>query len=192
MHGKEKDTYEYFKEYKHTKEDCSWTQKKICFFNCKRNCQANEGANGGQCIIVGVAHHLQLFDRLSLTAKKVIVMHVMGVKNVHDVLPEISVLAKQIQPQGPKKTKGLKPHAQRLEDLAVVQWALGDGVTLVDVIDKGVKLEKHMENYSLAPTSVQVKVRELGHMDIEACAIMQEGESENQVLSPCACPPMTT
>ncbi len=38
----------------------------------------------------------------------------------------------------------------------------------------------------------QVKVRELGHMGIEACAIMQEGESENQVLSPCACPPMTS
>ncbi|KAH8960675.1 hypothetical protein BDL97_05G008400 [Sphagnum fallax] len=26
----------------------------------------------------------------------------------------------------------------------------------------------------------EVKVRELGHMGIEACAIMQEGESENQ------------
>jgi hypothetical protein len=82
--------------------------------------------------------YVQLFDRLSLTAKKVIVMHVMGVKNVHDVLPEISVLAKQIQPQGTKKTKGLKPHAQQLEDLAVVQWALGGRLTLVDVIDRGV------------------------------------------------------
>ncbi len=38
----------------------------------------------------------------------------------------------------------------------------------------------------------QVKVRELGHMGIEACAIMQEGESEKQVLSPCACLPMTS
>ncbi len=89
---------------------------------------------------------MQLFDRLSLTAKKVIAMHVMGVKNVHDVLPEISVLAKQIQPQGPKKTKGLKPHAQRLEDLAVVQWALGGRVTLVDVIDKGGTISLHSSN----------------------------------------------
>jgi hypothetical protein len=36
----------------------------------------------------------------------------------------------------------------------------------------------------------QVKVREVGHMGIEECAIMQERESEKQVLSPCACPPM--
>ncbi len=66
---------------------------------------------------------MHLFDRLSLTAKKAIAMQVMGVKNVHDVLPEISVLVKQIQPQGVKKTKGLKCHAQRWEDLdTVVQW----------------------------------------------------------------------
>jgi hypothetical protein len=66
---------------------------------------------------------VHLFDRLSLTAKKAIAMQVMGVKNVHDVLPEISVLVKQIQPQGVKKTKGLKCHAQRWEDLdTVVQW----------------------------------------------------------------------
>ncbi len=89
---------------------------------------------------------MQLFDRLSLTAKKVIAMHVMGVKNVHDVLPEISVLAKQIQSQGPKKTKELKPHAQRLEDLAVAQWALGGRVTLVDVIDKGGMISLHSSN----------------------------------------------
>jgi hypothetical protein len=38
----------------------------------------------------------------------------------------------------------------------------------------------------------KVKVRELGHMGIEACAIMQERESEKQVLSPCAYPPMTS
>jgi len=38
----------------------------------------------------------------------------------------------------------------------------------------------------------QVKVKELGHMGIEACAIMREGESEKQVLSPCACPLMTS
>jgi hypothetical protein len=90
--------------------------------------------------------YVQLFDRLSLTAQKVIPMHVMGVKNVHDVLPEISVMAKQTQPQGTKKTKGLKPHAQRLEDLAVVQWALGGRVTLVDVIDKGGTISLHSSN----------------------------------------------
>jgi hypothetical protein len=68
---------------------------------------------------------VQLFDRLSLTAKKVIVMHVMGVKNVHDVLREISVLEKQIQPQGVEKTKGLKPHAQWLEDLDSGSMGIG-------------------------------------------------------------------
>ncbi len=90
---------------------------------------------------------MQLFDTLSLTAKKVIVMHVMGVKKVHDVLPEISVLAKQIQPQGVKKTKGLKPHAKRLEDLdTVVQWALGGRVTSLDVIDKVGMISLHSSN----------------------------------------------
>ena len=91
--------------------------------------------------------HVQLFQRLSLAAKKVIAMHVMGVTNLHEVLPGVSTLATQIRPKGVKKKKGLTPHEQRLEDLdIVVQWALRGRVTLVDIVDKGAMIDLHRGN----------------------------------------------
>ncbi|CAM6025887.1 unnamed protein product [Sphagnum balticum] len=105
-------------------------------------------------------------------------MHVMGVKNVHDVLPEISVVAKQVQPQGTRKTKGLKPHSQQLEDLAVVQWALGGRVTLVDVIDKGGMISLHSSNKEY------VAVVWLSHLvteaDFECSSIFKELELQQK------------
>lgn len=66
--------------------------------------------------------HVQLFQRLSLAAKKVIAMHVMGVTNLHEVLPGVSTLATQVRPKGVKKKRRLTPHKQRLEDLDIVVW----------------------------------------------------------------------
>jgi hypothetical protein len=42
-----------------------------------------------------------------LLVKKVIAMHVMGVKNLHDVLLEVSPLVMQVHPQRVKHCKGL-------------------------------------------------------------------------------------
>ncbi|CAM6077660.1 unnamed protein product [Sphagnum tenellum] len=136
-------------------------------------------ANGGQCITVGVAHHLQLFDRLSLTAKKVIAMHVMRVKNAHDVLPEICT-GKTNPTSGTQENK-------RVEAPCTAVGGFSSGAV-------GIGSQSRCYSSGSPPyiLLVEVKVRELGHMDIEACAIMQEGESENQVLSPCACPPMAS
>jgi hypothetical protein len=50
--------------------------------------------------------YVKLFDMLFLVAKKVIVMHIMGVKNLYDVLPKILALITQVQPQGVKQIKG--------------------------------------------------------------------------------------
>jgi hypothetical protein len=49
--------------------------------------------------------YVKRFDMLSLIAKKVIVMHIMGVKNLYDVLPKIFALITQVQPRG---VKGIK------------------------------------------------------------------------------------
>jgi hypothetical protein len=45
---------------------------------------------------------------LSLVVKKVIVMHMMGVKNLYDVLPKMFALITQVQPQGLKGVKQTK------------------------------------------------------------------------------------
>jgi hypothetical protein len=47
--------------------------------------------------------YVELFDMVLLVAKKVILMHIMGVKNFDDVLPKIFALSTQIQPQGFKE-----------------------------------------------------------------------------------------
>ena len=63
--------------------------------------------------------YVQFFQSLSLAAKKVIAMHVMGVTNLHEVLPGVSTLATlatHVRPKGVKKKRGLTPHNQRLED----------------------------------------------------------------------------
>ena len=91
---------------------------------------------------------MEIFERLSLAAKKVIAMHVMRVTNLHEVLPRVFTLAIQVRPKGVKKKKrGLPPHGQHLEDLdIVVQWALKERVTLIDVVDKSAMVDLYCSN----------------------------------------------
>jgi hypothetical protein len=70
-----------------------------------------------------------------LLAKKVIIMHVMGVKNIHEVLLEVSPLAMQMRPWGVKQRIGLTQHLRDLD--MVVEWALRGQVTLINIVDKG-------------------------------------------------------
>jgi hypothetical protein len=49
--------------------------------------------------------YVKLFDMLSLVVKKVTAMHIMGVKNLYDVLPKIFASIIQVQPQGVKGVK---------------------------------------------------------------------------------------
>jgi len=67
-----------------------------------------------------------------------IAMHVLGMKNLHEVLLEVSPLAMQAWLQGVKQRKGLTQHVQHLRDLdTVVEWALRGQVTLINIVDKG-------------------------------------------------------
>ncbi len=91
--------------------------------------------------------YVELFDMVLLVAKKVILMHIMGVKNFDDVLPKIFALSTQIQPQGFKEAWGLMPHTYSLMDLnEIVEWALWDKMTLIDVMYKGTIISLHSNN----------------------------------------------